>query len=507
MTTESLIFIALITTGGQNLNSGNKPQENDTQTDQTQRGGRLRRYFQQLKGGLKEGAHQARVGFWHGGKAGMNKAAKQGKSPTQQMGAALSKGLKTAKQMGNAGADKGSREAREKNPGPITNRDARDYYGKKDDKAARNMGSKEERGGSNNPKAFLNQFKNRSQLYSHQNLNNVRPDLRKFANMNHQAKQQFKQAAKKAVKQGIRQAGRSLAVETGGLSVIAAEAVIRPRTTITIIIILFLLLFMLFDSSTFDPPQQAGNNTPTTSDICNPSQFPTQAFGKTSVCTITVTYGGSAQDITITDTILPGTEFVSAGQNGKYDKASNTVTWDAQQLGFQLNPVDITVTVTVRITSTQNNVKVWNAYSINPVGLSGGGVGAAGGGGTIPSGGNYNLRTWAIALLQGLGIPQSPGAIAAIIHWEQEEGGNWHNQAKYNPLNTTYPEPGSSTFQSVGAGAAAIRIYTSWAQGLDATVKTLKNGNYGGILSALRSGDYNAIGQAVVSSPWGTTQW
>jgi hypothetical protein len=40
---------------------------------------------------------------------------------------------------------------------------------------------------------------------------------------------------------------------------------------------------------------------------------------------------------------------------------------------------------------------------------------------------------------------------------------------------------------------------------LDATVKTLENGNYGHILAALRNGsDASAVAQAVVNSPWGT---
>jgi hypothetical protein len=50
-----------------------------------------------------------------------------------------------------------------------------------------------------------------------------------------------------------------------------------------------------------------------------------------------------------------------------------------------------------------------------------------------------------------------------------------------------------------------VKAYTSWAQGLRATVITLGNGLYGGILAALRSGnDANAVAGAVAASPWGT---
>src|SRR6266568_470197 len=236
-----------------------------------------------------------------------------------------------------------------------------------------------DRGFSNSPKALYNQFKNKSNLHGLKNLSKIQPDLRKHENMSQQAKQQFKKAAGKAIKKGIRTAEKELAPETFGLSVIVGEAIIHWRTTIILIIALFLILFALFDSSTFDVPQnQNQKNDPTTSDTCSP---PKASFGQTSVCTITVTYNGSADNIVITDTILPGTGFVSAGQKGTYNKTANTVTWDAKKLNLPLNPVNITVTVTVRITTHQNNIKVWNAYSIDPTNLS---ASSAGGGAAIP---------------------------------------------------------------------------------------------------------------------------
>lgn len=114
---------------------------------------------------------------------------------------------------------------------------------------------------------------------------------------------------------------------------------------------------------------------------------------------------------------------------------------------------------------------------------------------------------WATALLSALGMPNTPTNVANIVAWEQQEGGHWHNGALYNPLNTTQkPATGSSsTFQSVGVGSAPIRIYTSWSQGLQATVATLENGMYGGILNALQTGaPLSSFESAVSSSPWGT---
>jgi len=118
----------------------------------------------------------------------------------------------------------------------------------------------------------------------------------------------------------------------------------------------------------------------------------------------------------------------------------------------------------------------------------------------MKSGGQVTQVTWAQALVKSIGAPLTADNVAAIVAWEMAEGGHWYNTAYYNPLNTTQSMPGATVFNSVG-----VKAYTSWAQGLRATVITLNNGLYGGILAALRSGnDANAVAGAVASSPWGT---
>jgi hypothetical protein len=322
-----------------------------------------------------------------------------------------------------------------------------------------------------------------------------------------------KNVANKVGDKVIDKAGQGFAAETAGASIIAAQIIKRHKkeTLMLLLIILcavlmpfFFVLYILIGGNQDLQDQKNSQNPLQVTVTCTPAQL---SVGETSICTITVTDSQDIGDITVAATIYPFAQYVKNSASvdtgtvskpaGTYDATNHTVTWDAQKLNLPLTaPINLVFTLKVQKTVNKNGV---------PIVVTANGSGGAGG--TIPSGGNYNTRTWAIALLQGLGIPQSTGAIAAIMHWEQEEGGNWHNQAKYNPLNTTYPEPGSSTFSSVGAGSASIRIYTSWHQGLDATVKTLENGSYGPILTALKSGDYNAVGQAVLSSPWGTTQW
>ena len=118
----------------------------------------------------------------------------------------------------------------------------------------------------------------------------------------------------------------------------------------------------------------------------------------------------------------------------------------------------------------------------------------------MKAGGKITQVTWAQAFLKSLGVPLTADNVAAVVAWEMAEGGHWYNAAYYNPLNTTQSMPGATVFNSVG-----VKAYTSWAQGLKASVITMRNGYYGGILDALRRGnDAQAVADAVAASPWGT---
>lgn len=106
---------------------------------------------------------------------------------------------------------------------------------------------------------------------------------------------------------------------------------------------------------------------------------------------------------------------------------------------------------------------------------------------------------WAHALLDELGIPRSRGATFSLKQWARAEGGHWNNTAHFNPLNTTFEAPGATAMNSVG-----VKAYTSWDQGLKATVATLEMPPYRGIIKALHRGDYKEFESALVGSPWGT---
>ena len=96
--------------------------------------------------------------------------------------------------------------------------------------------------------------------------------------------------------------------------------------------------------------------------------------------------------------------------------------------------------------------------------------------GAVPTG---SQSSWARAELRTIHDPRTPADVASLVAWQNREGGGGAN----NPLNTTQPEPGSTVFNSVG-----VQNYPDVAEGVAATAVTLRNGNYGDILSALASG-------------------
>ena len=137
-------------------------------------------------------------------------------------------------------------------------------------------------------------------------------------------------------------------------------------------------------------------------------------------------------------------------------------------------------------------------------GSAGGGSagGASGASGTSGSSGPLNSSAaapsksgFAEALLQKLGAPVTQENIKFLDAWQRAEGGS-----PDNPFNTTQDAPGARNFNSVG-----VKRYASMEQGLEATLKTLLNGRYGGIVQALRQGtSAKAAADALAASPWGT---
>jgi len=90
---------------------------------------------------------------------------------------------------------------------------------------------------------------------------------------------------------------------------------------------------------------------------------------------------------------------------------------------------------------------------------------------------------WRFRLLRAIhakGVSENRRLLGA---WARAEGGT----ARYNPLNTTEPWPGSTDYNSVH-----VKNYPTGAAGIAATAATLVNGHYDGIVADLRAGKYTA---------------
>jgi hypothetical protein len=95
-----------------------------------------------------------------------------------------------------------------------------------------------------------------------------------------------------------------------------------------------------------------------------------------------------------------------------------------------------------------------------------------GGGATAGGASGFTREDFAAAVIKGLGGTPTTQNIANMFMWESKEGGNWGNTAKFNPLNTSYQEQGSTNFNT-GKPGSGVQAYLSWQQGVDATIKTL----------------------------------
>jgi TP901 family phage tail tape measure protein len=114
-----------------------------------------------------------------------------------------------------------------------------------------------------------------------------------------------------------------------------------------------------------------------------------------------------------------------------------------------------------------------------------------------------------VALITALGGTPTENLLGGIQAWAMQEGGHWQNRALYNPLNTTLEMPGSTKVNTVNAQTGTgVQAYTSWDQGLDAVLQTLKFPNHGyeDIISALtnsKSTDLKEFYSAINKSDWG----
>lgn len=107
---------------------------------------------------------------------------------------------------------------------------------------------------------------------------------------------------------------------------------------------------------------------------------------------------------------------------------------------------------------------------------------------------------WEADVLSALGDPVGQPNLANLDLWQATEGGSTDNPDAFNPFNTTLGEPGS-----VPTNSAGVQDFPTWAEGLDATVRTIEQPNMTPIAAALAQDAPQAQFEAAVNStPWGT---
>lgn len=91
------------------------------------------------------------------------------------------------------------------------------------------------------------------------------------------------------------------------------------------------------------------------------------------------------------------------------------------------------------------------------------------------------------AVLERLGMPATTWRLDLFREWTAFESGRGEWAADWNPLNTTQHMPGDRDLNGDPNqnGGNPVREYPDVATGIEATVKTLKNGYYPAIIQSL----------------------
>lgn len=99
-------------------------------------------------------------------------------------------------------------------------------------------------------------------------------------------------------------------------------------------------------------------------------------------------------------------------------------------------------------------------------------------------------QQWAIDFLHALGNNNpSVSTETFVVGWEIAESGRQTHPTTNNPLNTTQPEPGATSINSVG-----VKSYPTYQQGIQANAQVLQGGGYPNLLHALQTNDAGNLG-------------
>jgi hypothetical protein len=115
---------------------------------------------------------------------------------------------------------------------------------------------------------------------------------------------------------------------------------------------------------------------------------------------------------------------------------------------------------------------------------------------------------WALDLLARLGNTQPSGELLAmVVEWTLAEDGSDGALARNNALNTTLCLDGAMTGAINGDGACGVQGYATWADGIEATARTLEQSNFADVRGALLTNDAEAARVALWASPWAASHY
>lgn len=109
--------------------------------------------------------------------------------------------------------------------------------------------------------------------------------------------------------------------------------------------------------------------------------------------------------------------------------------------------------------------------------------------------GNGRDDSFYAEVLRGIGAPVNDLNLSVLRAWQRAEGGT----SSWNPFNTTMPAKGATRY---GSNSAGVKNYTSREQGIDATVRTIKQGYYRNVVAALKQSNPTGAIAAIIASPW-----
>jgi murein DD-endopeptidase MepM/ murein hydrolase activator NlpD len=94
-----------------------------------------------------------------------------------------------------------------------------------------------------------------------------------------------------------------------------------------------------------------------------------------------------------------------------------------------------------------------------------------------------------------------------VVAWTLAEDSGDGALARNNALNTTLCMPGAMTGAINGDGACGVQGYATWADGIEATARTLEQANFAEVRGALLANDAEGARVALWASPWAASHY